>query len=87
MVELVGHRSRNNRRSGCIAHRVILENGMNRQVDAMIVSIVNAGFDAVRFTVQIQLSSAVDEQLQTSKRRRILDNVDHTPAPGCARAA
>lgn len=56
-------------------------------MDAMIFSVVNADFDEVRITVQTQLSSATDEQLQTSESRRRLDNVDHTPAPGHARAA
>ena len=56
-------------------------------MDAMIFSVVNADFDEVRITVQTQLSSATDEQLQTSKSRRRLDNGDHTPAPGGAGGA
>ena len=87
LVELKGHRSQNKRSFLRTTYRDFPKNGKNRQVVAMIFNVVNADFVAVRFTVQTQLSSATDEQLQTSKSRRRPDNVAHTPAPGRARAA
>lgn len=64
-VEFGGHRSGSERSFSCVTFCEIPENGMNRQVDAMIFNVVNTDFDAVRFTVQTQLTVP-----QTSSFRR-----------------